>query len=85
MRFRGVFGLLPDRTKEQVMPEMEASIANPAMSGWPNPEKFEIDFTYRHDANVIAPDHPIVLALQDAAHAVGKAGDVSAMTASCDA
>lgn len=80
---KGVLGLLPDRTKEQVMAEMEAAVRE---SGDPwLAEHFEIDFTYRHDANVIEPDHPLVLALQDAVSAVGREPKVSAMTASCDA
>ncbi len=81
--FRGVLGLLPDRTKEQVMEEMRAAVVD---SGDPwLAENFEIDFTYRHDANVIAPDHPVVQTLQESLRAIGKPGDVSAMTASCDA
>ena len=81
--FKGVLGLLPDRTKERVMDEMRAAVAE---SGDPwLAENFEIDFTYRHDANVIEPDHPVVLALQDSLQALSKPGEVSAMTASCDA
>ncbi|MGI5818289.1 MAG: M20 family metallopeptidase [Armatimonadota bacterium] len=82
---KGVLGLLPDRTKEQVMEEMEAAVRESGDEWLADPKNFEIDFTYRHDANVIPPDHPLVLALQDAAQAVGKEGAVSAMTASCDA
>ncbi len=81
--FRGVLGLLPDRTKEQVMEEMRACVTQSG-DDW-LAENFEIDFTYRHDANVIEPDHPLVLALQEAVRAEGRPGDVSAMTASCDA
>lgn len=82
---KGVLGLLPDRTKEQVMQEMEACVRESGDEWLAKPENFEIEFTYRHDANVIPPDHPLVLALQDAARAAGKDGEVSAMTASCDA
>ena len=81
--FKGVLGLLPDRTKEQVMEEMRACVTQSG-DDW-LAENFEIDFTYRHDANVIEPDHPLVLALQEAVRAEGRPGDVSAMTASCDA
>ena len=81
--FKGVLGLLPDRTKEQVMEEMRAAVAD-CGDPW-LADNFEIDFTYRHDANVIEPDHPMVLALQESLRAIGKPGDVSAMTASCDA
>ncbi|MFO8081699.1 MAG: M20/M25/M40 family metallo-hydrolase [Armatimonadota bacterium] len=82
---KGVLGLLPDRTKEQVMEEMEACVRESGDEWLADPDNFEIEFTYRHDANVIPPDHPVVLALQDSAQAVGKDGEVSAMTASCDA
>ncbi len=81
--FKGVLGLLPDRTKEQVMEEMRACVTESG-DEW-LAENFDIDFTYRHDANVIEPDHPLVTALQEAVRAVGKPGEVSAMTASCDA
>ncbi len=80
---KGVLGLLPDRSKEQVMAEMEAAVRE---SGDPwLADNFEIEFTYRHDANVIEPDHPLVLALQDALRDIGREAKVSAMTASCDA
>ncbi len=82
---QGVLGLLPDRTKEQVMEEMEAAVRECGDPWLADPDNFEMEFTYRHDANVIEPDHPLVLALQEAARAVGKEGEVSAMTASCDA
>lgn len=80
---KGVLGLLPDRTKEQVMEELRAAVVNGG-DEW-LAEHFEIEFTYRHDANVIEPDHPLVLALQEAVRVVGRPGEVSAMTASCDA
>lgn len=65
------------------MAEMEAAVR---ASGDPwLAEHFEIDFTYRHDASVLEPNHPLVLALQDAVSSVGREPKVSAMTASCDA
>lgn len=82
---KGVLGLLPDRTKEQVMEEMEAAVRESGDEWLAHPKNFEIEFTYRHDANVIEPDHPLVLALGDAVEAVGREREVSAMTASCDA
>ncbi len=82
---KGVLGLLPGRTKEQVMEEMEAAVRESGDEWLADPENFEIEFTYRHDANVIPPDHPVVVALQDAVQSAGKDGDISAMTASCDA
>ncbi len=82
---KGVLGLLPDRTKEQVMEEMEAAVRDSGDDWLADPENFEIEFTYRHDANVIEPDHPVVLALGEAVEAAGRKSEVSAMTASCDA
>lgn len=65
------------------MEELRAAVVNGG-DEW-LAEHFEIEFTYRHDANVIEPDHPLVLALQEAVRVVGRPGEVSAMTASCDA
>ena len=81
--FRGVLGILPDRTKEQVMRELREAVAN-CGDEWLR-DNFTIDFTYRHDASVIAPDHPLVQALGQAVAASGREVKVSAMTASCDA
>lgn len=81
--FTGVLGILPDRTKEDVMAHLRQMIKDSG-DEW-LAENFEIEFTYRHDASVIEPDHPLVLALQDACREVGPEGVVSAMTASCDA
>jgi len=81
--FRGVLGILPDRTKEQVMQELQEAIrhgGDPWLA-----DHFEIEFTYRHDASVIAPDHPLVEALGCALESCGLEKKVSAMTASCDA
>jgi acetylornithine deacetylase len=81
--FKGVLGILPDRTKEQVMQELREAIRDCGdewLAG-----NFEIEFTYRHDANVISPDHPLVEAVGAAAVASGLERKVSAMTASCDA
>lgn len=81
--FRGVLGILPDRTKEQVMQELRDAIKN-CGDEW-LADNFEIDFTYRHDASVIEADHPLVEALGRAVVASGQEKKVSAMTASADA
>ncbi len=59
--FKGVLGILPDRTKEQVMQEMSAALRE-AGDPW-LAEHFDMEFTYRHDAKVIAEDHPLVRCL----------------------
>jgi len=81
--FTGVLGILPDRTKEKVMADLNNMIKD-CGDEW-LAEHFDIEFTYRHDASVIEPDHPLVLALQAACKQAGQDGKVSAMTASCDA
>jgi acetylornithine deacetylase len=81
--FRGVLGILPDRNRKQVMQEMKDAIKD-CGDQW-LVDNFEIDFTYRHDASVIAPDHPLVEAMGVALEASGKEKHVSAATASCDA
>lgn len=80
---KGVLGILPDRTKEQVMEEMRQALRD-AGDEW-LAEHFEMDFTYRHDASVIAPDHPLVQTLEQACRRCSQEPSVSAMTASCDA
>ena len=47
-------------------------------------DHFGLEFTYRHDAHVLASDHPLVTGLQACCREAGLPGEVSAMTASCD-
>jgi len=81
--FTGVLGILPDRTKEQVMADLNNLIKD-CDDQW-LAEHFEIEFTYRHDACVLDPEHPVVQTLKAAAQESGCEGKISAMTASCDA
>ncbi len=81
--FRGVLGVLPDRTKEQVMEQMRAALRDsddPWLAG-----HWEMEFPYRHDSSVLDPGHPLVKALEMACGSAGQPTRVSAMTASCDA
>ncbi len=82
-RFRGVMGLLPNVTKEQVMAGMRQAIAAGG-DEWLR-EHFDMNFIYKHDANVIPVDHPLVTSLAAACQAAGVPPVVTAMTASCDA
>ncbi|MHB9022722.1 MAG: M20 family metallopeptidase [Armatimonadota bacterium] len=78
----GVLGLLPNKTRYQVMEEMRQAI----MTGgddWLR-EHFSLDFMYRHDAHVLPVNHPLVTGLQASCKESGAAGEVNAMTASCD-
>ena len=79
----GVLGLLRNKTAQQVMDEMTAAIRD---EGGPDlADNLDIHFTYRHDASVVAGDHPLVAALESAAGAAGRPAEIDAMTASCDA
>ena len=78
----GVLGLLPNKTRYQVMEEMRQAIAEGG-DPWLK-DHFELRFMYRHDAHVLAADHPLVTGLQACCREAGVAGEVTAMTASCD-
>ena len=53
----GVLGLLPNKTRYQVMEEMRQAIVDGG-DEWLK-EHFQLEFMYRHDAHVLAPDHPL--------------------------
>ena len=78
----GVLGLLPNKTRGQVMDEIRQAILESG-DEWLR-EHFKLDFMYRHDAHVLATDHPLVTGLQSCCRELGLAGEVTAMTASCD-
>jgi acetylornithine deacetylase len=78
----GVLGLLPNKTRYQVMEEMRQAIVG-AGDSWLK-DHFQLEFMYRHDAHVLATDHPLVTGLQACCREAGVAGEVTAMTASCD-
>lgn len=78
----GVLGLLPNRTRHQVMAEMRQAILEGG-DAWLR-DHFRLEFMYRHDAHVLAIDHPLVTGLEACCREGGLAGEVTAMTASCD-
>lgn len=78
----GVLGLLPNKTRYQVMEEMRQAITEGG-DPWLK-DHFELEFMYRHDAHVLGADHPLVTGLQACCREAGVAGEVTAMTASCD-
>lgn len=78
----GVLGLLPNKTRYQVMEEMRQAIMAEG-DDWLR-EHFALEFMYRHDSHVLATDHPLVTGLQACCREAGVAGEVTAMTASCD-
>ena len=78
----GVLGLLPNKTRYQVMEEMRQAILDEG-DAWLR-EHFTLDFMYRHDAHVLDVEHPLVTDLQACCREAGAPGEVTAMTASCD-
>jgi acetylornithine deacetylase len=78
----GVLGLLPNRTRHQVMEEMRQAIAAGG-DEWLR-EHVQLEFMYRHDAHVLDPAHPLVTGLDACCREMEAGGGVSAMTASCD-
>jgi acetylornithine deacetylase len=78
----GVLGLLPNKTRYQVMDEMRQAILE-CGDDWLR-EHFELQFMYRHDAHVLETNHPLVTGLAECCRETGAAGEVTAMTASCD-
>ena len=78
----GVLGLLPNKTRYQVMEEMRQALMDGG-DPWLR-EHFQLEFMYRHDAHVLDPVHPLVTGLQASCRESGAPGEVTAMTASCD-
>ncbi|NUQ63218.1 MAG: M20/M25/M40 family metallo-hydrolase [Pirellulales bacterium] len=78
----GVLGLLPNKTRYQVMDEMRAVLDQ---SGDPRlRERVALEFMYRHDSHVLDPQHPLVECLQRRCLDWELPVEVDALTASCD-
>ena len=82
-KLEGIIGLLPNRTAAQVVAEITEAIR--AEGGPEIAANFRMEPTYRHDACVCPPEHPLPQALLAAAQAAGVASRAEAMCASCDA
>ena len=78
----GVLGLLPNKTRYQVMDELRQAILEGG-DAWLR-DHFQLEFMYRHDAHVLDTGHPLVKRLEACCRESGARGEVSAMTASCD-
>ena len=78
----GVLGLLPNKTRFEVMTEMRQAILDEA-DEWLK-EHFQLEFMYRHDAHVLDPAHPLPAGLAACCRETGLEGEIGAMTASCD-
>ncbi len=78
----GVLGLLPNKSKEEVMAEFRDRLFG---AGHFTPDNLDVHFMYRHDSSVLDPDHELPRALLRAADAAGAPLAVAGMPASCDA
>lgn len=78
----GVLGLLPNKTRFQVMQEMHDAIREAGDSCLS--EDVTLEFMYRHDSHVLSPTHPLVTELQSVCQETGSNDEVAAMTASSD-
>jgi acetylornithine deacetylase len=78
----GVLGLLPNKTRFEVMEEMRQAILAEA-DEWTR-EHLKLEFMYRHDAHVLDPEHALPSGLAACCRETGLSGEISAMTASCD-
>lgn len=78
----GVLGLLPNKTRHEVMAEMRAALAGAGNARLAN--RVKLEFMYRHDSHVLDPKHPLVEGLKQCCGDWGLPIEVDAMTASCD-
>jgi acetylornithine deacetylase len=79
----GVLGLLPNKTKEQVMEGMREALVKGGDEFLS--KNFDLSFMYRHDSSVVDPKHEFPQSILAAGKKAGHSLEVSAMTASCDA
>ena len=77
----GVLGLLPNKTRYEVMDEFRAALASadPMLK-----ERVRVEFIYRHDSHVLDPEHPLAVGLKACSADWGLPAEIDAMTASCD-
>lgn len=78
----GVLGLLPNKTRYEVMDEFRHALASsddPRLN-----ERVRVEFIYRHDSHVLDPKHALPETLKQCCQAWNQPGEIDAMTASCD-
>ena len=80
--FEGVLGFLPNKTRYQVMQEMQRALRTQG-NDWLKAH-FTMDFMYKHDSHVLPIEHPLVLSLKEACEKAKRTPIVAAMPASCD-
>ncbi len=81
--FKGVLGFLPNKTKEEIMRDLQNALKTQGGDWLPN--NFDMSFLYRHDCNEVPVTHPIVQTLSAACQQSGRKPEITAMPASCDA
>lgn len=82
-RISGLTGILPNRTKRQVMDEI-TELFNRPENRW-IADGMAISFPYRHNAVELPVNHPVARGMQDAMALCGLENTPQAMTASTDA
>ncbi len=78
----GVLGLLPNKTRYEVMDEMRAVLDQSGDDRLR--DRVTLEFMYRHDSHVLEPRHPLVDGLKQRCQAWELPVEVDALTASCD-
>ena len=78
----GVLGLLPNKTRFEVMQEMEDAIKSE--SDEQLHDNFKLEFTYRHEGHILDVNHPLVTVLSESCSQAGIKPENDAMIASCD-
>jgi len=78
----GVLGLLPNKTRYEVMDEMQAALEQ--SDDRRLAQRLKLEFMYRHDSHVLDPQHPLVKGLKARCGDWELPVEVDAMTASCD-
>ncbi|HBG27822.1 MAG: hypothetical protein A2Y10_04245 [Planctomycetes bacterium GWF2_41_51] len=76
----GVLGFLPNKTKEEIVSEMNQILLNNFSS-----DDFKLTFTYRHNCSVTDPQQKFVQELLKANKSTNINSEIDAMPASCDA
>jgi acetylornithine deacetylase len=79
----GVIGFLPNKTREQVMAEIEAEFKKDE-NRWVY-DNINITYPYRHDGVTTDPNGTLTQELKCSCEKAGFKPDITAMTASCDA
>jgi acetylornithine deacetylase len=83
-RVKGVFGFLPNTTVRAVQEEITRALRNSSHEYLR--DHCTINFKMlNNEGNTLSVDHPLVRELSEAAMEAGNSGEVSAMTAACDA